>query len=1059
MEFFTFEPSDFQVLEDIEFDETVQRPEKVRFYTLEEQTVDAFEKMIPKGRVTKFQLEELKQEVERIQNLYNDYVVPTTDAYTLREPEVTSKFDWVFPVYASPDLKEYDFNSWASLYDNPRAPNFYPRMLTALPRPFAETQEGIPYPASAPTEFLNENGQKPLRALPIYSMTRTQVHEDKTIDIVSVPVVGTADDLSFKGYYLAKRPLDIPNPFPEHPFLKANEPTFVPSTAEFKDVAPSMDAILTHGVPVTKDPYREAYPYLKIYDIKLGNIPWSSWKSKFPQAEPLNEMPPLVEIGFPKPSQLAPPEKVIEKYKSVYNPGISVRKWLSDQLDGGELIPQMLLSAAFENGSVASVPGIDLPTASYPSTTPAECNLLGVDFQTFVTRGLLRRTWGQGIQCVPLEFVRQERAKVGYTDRIPWKEETPVELLKKYSTRIEEVRPIPDVAKKIPPQPKTPARPDSLLRKEILAIESDTHRLPEDKVRDISELLKETTLTNQIYSDQQGLFAFCSHTLALLSGDMEIDRQAFYSKWTVQEDGFRVCKFCGERTSTLDLVEQEDFDDDGFAVRRARAFEESGFIGSSLASFTTGLRNLKPLFVEEDALDETVYLLLSILQVLPSAQSVDGILKAARGFAASKKYGDSDTDKVRKGALAISATIVLLQSHSPALIPRRSFGSRPLKLNGYPRDAPKPEEYSIVDSMILVLRKTFEAYPTVFKGPSSSVINRILNKPNEIKTATMLFLDKGLLPMPDIRKALDEAKGRQVAVQTGEDIKALLPVVMPPKEFGIIKQFEPCPSERPIWTSGREPEYTQPTIQLASRIYPVRNPKAIETPPSVRESTVFFPKTAIQGLVKKKTGLKLKLPLQDAYRTNLAIASRLADVFLVPLPVRTIDPNQNKDELRDIAQGMVFEVLQSIQSDPVKRTKFEELKSKDITLYTLFANYKEEKAQVNKLKAQERIKLVEELGKKTDLEREVIGDLLKIGLAPYIITQQDRILFAEQAEALRRQTQPPTDEEIGIGIPMDQGEIDNLTDRGDYGDYTAQPSNDGRDNEQPTLTDDSENTI
>ncbi len=58
MEFFNFDPSEFQVLEDIEFDETIQRPEKVRFFTLTEQTTDAYEKLMPRGRVTRFQRDE-----------------------------------------------------------------------------------------------------------------------------------------------------------------------------------------------------------------------------------------------------------------------------------------------------------------------------------------------------------------------------------------------------------------------------------------------------------------------------------------------------------------------------------------------------------------------------------------------------------------------------------------------------------------------------------------------------------------------------------------------------------------------------------------------------------------------------------------------------------------------------------------------------------------------------------------------------------------------------------------------------------------------------------------
>jgi hypothetical protein len=59
-----FTAEEYQILEDIEFDETIERPEKVRFYTLEEQTTDAYEKLMPKGRTTRFQRDKIKRDVD-----------------------------------------------------------------------------------------------------------------------------------------------------------------------------------------------------------------------------------------------------------------------------------------------------------------------------------------------------------------------------------------------------------------------------------------------------------------------------------------------------------------------------------------------------------------------------------------------------------------------------------------------------------------------------------------------------------------------------------------------------------------------------------------------------------------------------------------------------------------------------------------------------------------------------------------------------------------------------------------------------------------------------------
>ena len=1082
MEFFNFDPSEFQVLEDIEFDETIQRPEKIRFFTLTEQTTDAYEKLMPRGRVTRFQREEVRKEIDRLQDLYGAYVIALPEDYRLREPSYGKHFTWIHPVYASGGFKQYDWNTqYIPLFDNLRLPGFYPRFLAALPRPYEDESTGVPYDITEAIEFVDNENAKPNRALPRYEMTRTQRHEDKTIDVVKVPVDGTEDVVRFVGYYLDKRPLDIPNPFPDHPFLKSNEPGFVESTAPLKDVVPSLDAILTHGVPVTKDPYVEGTQYLKLYDVQLKDIPWSAWKSKFPPVDIINEAPAEPPVEYPKPAQLAPPDNVIEAYKSSYNPGVSVRLWLMNQLDGGGLIQELLRSQAIDNGSVESVPGIDLEQAAYPETTLEECRLDGKTFQDFLITGSLRRTIVNDTikyQCVPLEFIKQERARLGYLNRTPWSETTGDDMKKAYIRRLEEIRVVGNGKEKPESVPKTAQRPDSIRRAEVLAILEDPRRFADDKAKDIQEILRETTLTKNIYSDSDGLFVSCGHTLAILGGDLEVDRLKFYDIWAARVGGYRVCKFCGEQINTDVLVDQVQFDEDGMLIRQTDAFESATFHGAGVRSFAKGLESLRPLFLDGNAHDDVVLLILTVLQVLPTANKLEPLLKFGRSVAAIQ-FSKGAPEQIAKfsGITGIATAALLLQTHIPTLIPRRSFGTKPLVLSGYPRDSDKPEEYTIADSLLMVFRKTFEAFPTSFKGPAQQTIRAVLNKPGEVKTAVLNLLSakspllKGLdkLPSP-VPGLLIQAKGYHEENPIKVEVpKTLIPVIAPPKELGIINSFSECPSSRPVWTSGRYPQIVQASTQLRSGTQAAPNGKRVVRYTSDRIVPTPMPKDQIRARLAKEKGIQARIPIRDAALANLAIASRVSDMFFLKEPVRTVDLMEGTSILRDVSRGILAETLSEIQKDASKRTKLEEQRTKDIALYTLTADYKQEKANVNKLVASERMRFVQRMAQKTDSEREVIQDLLKIGLAPYIISRSDREELAREAERMREEVYrdeaavQELDDEIGVGQPRDafeQGEEGPAgVDHGDYGDYVGMPGNDGRDHEQPQITDDQERTI
>jgi hypothetical protein len=1079
MEYFNFDPAtEFQILEDIEFDETIQRPERVRFYTLSEQTTDAYEKLLPRGKLTRFQRDEIRKEIDRLQELYRAYVIALPEEYKLREPEYGRHFSWVHPIYATGDLTPYDWNtSWAPLFENIRQPGFYTRMIAALPQPFGDSADGQPYGQREVTKFVSSEGTNPMNVLPPYLLTRTQHHEDKTIDILRVPVEGSEDVVNFTGYYLESRKLEVPNPFADHPFLKGNTAEVVTTTAALKDVVPSLDAILTHGVPVTKDPYGAAQPFLKLYDVKLRDIPWSAWKSKFPPVDIVKDVAPGEPIAFPKPAQLAPPENVVNAYKSVYGPGVSVRLWLMNQLDGGGLIPELLRSKAIDNGSVQALPAADIQQAAYPETTIDECSLVGTNFPDFMTKGVLRRTWNGSskatLQCVPVEFIKQERGKVGYLNRKGWSDSTEDDIKKAYVRRIEEVRPLAEMSTKQDLAPKTPARADSIRRIEVMSVFEDPRRFSDDKLRDIRELLKDTTLTTNVYSDPDGQFVFCAHSLAILGGDLEKDRNAFYDIWAAKVDGFRVCKFCGQHINTDVFADQAEFDEDGFLIKRTEAMEVSAFHGANVAAFTTGLAGLQPLFIKENAHDDTVYLLLSILQVLPTADKLEPLIKLGRAIAAAQFTKGSPAQIAKfTGMVGIATTALILQTHIPTLVPRRAFGSKPLVLSGYPRDEATPGEYTIVNTLIMVIQRTFEAFPTSFKGAAQQIIRAVLNDSGEIKkTVTLLLSVKSpLMTKGDVPALLAKARAYHSQIPTVEVPKALLPVMLPPKELDVIRSFGACPSSRPIWTSGRYPPIVQATPPLRNGIRAADSAKDIPRATSDREVPVDIPDAEIRTRLAKTKGVPPSVAVRDAYRANLTVTSRLSDMFFMNEPVRTVNPEQTDAKLRDIGRGFLMATLSTIAKDSVKKAKFDEQRFKDVSLYTLLADYKKEKAEVNKLRASERIKFVQRMAQKSDQEREVIQDLLAIGLAPYVMTNQDRIELAQEAQRLQEEVfredevfAQTGDDDVGVGQPhdyFDQGDEDNRgADNGDYGDYIGMPGNDGRDHDQPQINDDPERSI
>jgi hypothetical protein len=202
----TFEPEEFEMIEEFQFEEEIQRPEELRFFTLDEQLLDYFEKVLPLAKtITKHDYKRISDEVERIRELYIRTVTVTDSDYVLDTTRKTLNIPWIKSIYSDFKLATYSFaESWKPLYtpDARRTPNYYPRMLTALPRPYKTAEKGRLI--TKKTVMVDEEGKNEIIGLGNYERTKTVIHEDGSMSIVPFPIASTEDELKSKGITQSK---------------------------------------------------------------------------------------------------------------------------------------------------------------------------------------------------------------------------------------------------------------------------------------------------------------------------------------------------------------------------------------------------------------------------------------------------------------------------------------------------------------------------------------------------------------------------------------------------------------------------------------------------------------------------------------------------------------------------------------------------------------------------------------------------------------------------------------------------------------------------------------
>jgi len=1041
--FIRFDPaSEFEVIESFDFEEEISRPESLRFFTLDDQLKDYFEKVLPKkGKITKFEYNKIAQEVDRLREIYERVITVTDTNYTVDLSRKEIDINWVKPIYTDLDLIPYSYaTNWIPLYKSGlrTTPNYYPRMLAALPKPYRTTgTQGVLHTTGG--IMVDDDGKHAIHTLGTYKRTKGVVHEDGSFTVVKLPISNTADDIKIKGFYIEPRSLEVPNPLSNNPFLASNAASKFLTDEPLDRVFPTIESIMIHGVPKTQFPYSEGKKFLKVYDVKLSQISWDLWKERFPPSDTISSTPTIMSVTFTIPSDESAPSKGLQEiYVDQWYPGIEPRFWLSKQEDNGNLVTKMILSKSGKNGLVTPTLINDKPITALTSSTPEECFVTD-SFDAFLNSGVYRSPIWKDVEsavdkhkpiptghCIPVAQIVQERADALSASKIAWKETTDTEILKDHQQLLKFFQYI-ETKKKAHIYDKYVGQQQSDLRRQILAVLKDDNRMPTDKAEAIEKIVRGSTHKDEQYFDTADLFLVCGHTLSELRGDMENDIRIFYDKWTVIDEGFRSCKYCGHQINADVFVTQDDFDEEGNAIKSHDILGYSSSHGgeSHIAAFSTSLSKLKTAFMLDNPGESILYLLLSLLQVLPTESQLLPVIQNIRELTSvlrTNKKIDKAVKERTEGILGIAGMVVLLQTHNPFLIPRRSFGSKILKLTGFPRDTDDISDSPVLDIVISILKTTFESSPNTFKGPTTTLLRLVISKPKDVRKESILFIKQAT---QKFKTQFMAAKERyEVPIDTVATGQISLPVLR-------IEKVSYSPSER----IGQEEQksycdiYT-PTTYLTGRLPPnvVQDP-IILTHTKVSELVVFIEKDKYVYNIISFTDLEIRRrtalgfpkttkldKLEMFLRTDtdgiafLAVLNRILDILsresysldrLIEYRKTSVflQTTINKSLFRDASKGIIYELLHEIVNANNKGGFVGVLSraiQHDLTFNMILITKEQATKQDSDLRTREREVFKQRMRSMNDTEREATKMLLDIGIAPYIITNEDREIFAKE---------------------------------------------------------------
>jgi hypothetical protein len=655
-----------------------------------------------------------------------------------------------------------------------------------------------------------------------------------------------------------------------------------------------------------------------------------------------------------------------------------------------------------------------------------------------------------------------------YSGKQPWTPGTDAAILKQHQDVLAGFKEFSN--EMYPPSPASaPAAVMNEIRKQIVDILADDRLVPEDQLAQIEELLHGdgVALENHLYkSVSTGAFLVCEHELERLRGAFAKDPAAYLKQWCAKLNGFYVCQYSGERIAEV-LEQQDQFDESGHIINRHDSLIKSA---ASLehVTFDTALKKLQSLFKSAQPADDIFYLLLTLLQVLPDEDQLMPLLGFARAESdkllarmAGRKVSQKEQSALDM-ALAIygfNAVVIMLQIHTPRLIPRRSFGSQPVPLRGFPRDTADVNDAPLVDSLLGALQKTFENYPSTFRGGSVVFLRSLLNDRKAAKKIILASMSKQFIPA--FKDALMVARDSMDAVPSGvPEVSSFRPEIVKPTATmltpaetiatGPESRYE-CPGRFTRLLVGNSFSYTQPVLPIVDPIFPSPSAKAVERPPEPR---TFSPAAdEVRGRIKIKPGAFppiQKMLDEDRPEMLRTLLLRLFSMVFeesaaVSATIRTYVAARRPDVvaalgdpslLRDYYKGILREFSTVLAGTPAA-IALERAFVRDAAIKSLLSSAAESGNAVDSLRAREREEFKARLRRMPDAQRDISKTLIDLGLAPYLITKDDREAFMREIQV----AEEPEEPDNPLLAPAGEGDDQHANVERDAGEQGAAPLN------------------
>lgn len=1050
---FDLEEYDLELIGDpIQYTEEIERPEATRFFTLDDQIQDYVNKRMPRHDISEHALKRLQRESDRIRLAYKTYIQLLDNNYSLKGKR-RHKPSWVHPLIEKPNYNAYDImTKWKPLFDKARSnqPNYYTDIIKSLPKPYEPgenvrvmneniigfSEERISYLNSEDSRFLHTGEY---RGLVDYVLTTTSKNDDGTFSVVEKSVSGTGDSLQIRGFLKDTLPAEIPRPMPGVPFLDSSKPGILITTDELDRIYPSIELIVSHAIAKTDNPYKDALPYLKLWDVNLSEIPWSVWKIQFPQTHRLGESPAIKSISFPdRKNQL---------------PRIGVQSFFT-----------LLMNMQVKSLAISPINPSEM---QLPDSTPDQC-LRTDTYEHFLSSGVYREIQDKDgtihKKCVPVEIIQKEISERYTKNKRPWNDLVKNDILKSARETSELLE---DTKTNIISQPEFDNIPikDSETRKRIMLVLKDDERTDKDKANELMNKLLANIAPEsderKIYLDTDGSFLLCAHSLSILNGDYKTNPQEFQREWATIIEGKYTCNHCGEKIGN-NFVAVTDYDEDGHAVTQSSALPKSKGRIMTLKTDLHSLPELQSKFVQmfpkKSAVIQLLFIILTTLQILPTEDQLKEVLDVT--FTLYNKI----QGKISDASIAIASAVLIVQSNS--LSARRAYKSKPVNLNGYPRDTGDINDSPIIMNFIDILKD----------------IGKVGGIESHVKIALSKVKDEEKIKKeltPTLSTLLKGNKKVAERIQTGRDVQAIegvqATIVFPSEPVAKIS-YKPsdlvekvsvktiCNVVRPslILKAQKGPILSASPSKLR-KIEVLETSKILETTLSERRRVVIYTESDIRRLSKtkcpasfensiinrfirdEKDYVKLSNLLTSLIENTSSDSRKFGKEILENLRIANIQKTFESTLLK-IFFYQFFNNINDAQKTEILLPQLEETFKRDIVSVVLRKDPISAIADEESLRAVERLNLVQRLRGMDDEQREVMGRLLQMGLEPGIITNEDRRQFANEAQTRQTTYDRHRGELLGgddePNIDHEDGMPD-LLDGGRYGGYGEMQRADG----------------